>query len=420
MSRYDGSSKIEANADRYLKKYRDQFEAYSKDSVLAKINASIGASEIYALGCQLEQFEDYRRYNESTGTVADLGTIPVIGLDVITASLGQSILPLISSTQDIDTEQGIIYFKQVQATTNGYGRVAGEIMSSATEAGSFSSSYGNYEVQDEIIARTSTGVLSYEFNLPKSPVRPSTIEFKVQETTFRVIDDGRGTLMGNGMFGSVNYDTGVVNLQFATDPGTHNISANYTINVESENSDVVGISGTLTSTSIRAEVFALKSEAGLLHNYSLSKRFGKIADEESAKDLTSELIRTINTAAIKKLDYACTNQVTWNKSAPAGVSYADHKRTFVDAFARAEGALSTAAGRGIISRMIAGTNAAAVLRGIEGFVTVDSSLNQTVGLYGYLNGIPVIRAGTNIDTDSILCCYKGGSYFESPLVNTVH
>jgi hypothetical protein len=142
-----------------------------------------------------------------------------------------------------------------------------------------------------------------------------------------------------------------------------------------------------------------------------------MATDEVAQDLTSELTRVINSVAIRRMDAACLNVVNWSKTAPAGVSYAEHKLTFIDAFANAENKLNAAAGRGNISRMIAGTNAAAVLRAMPGFTTVDSSLNQSVGLYGYLNGIPVIRASQIIDTDTILCAYKGGSYFEAPLVH---
>lgn len=409
-------SMVEHYADAYVKKYSDQINAFEKYSMLARAGQSINPSDIYALGRQLEQFEDYRSFVESNGSVADLGQIPNIALDVITASYGSSILPLVASTQAIDEEQGIIYFKQIKATSSGYGRTAGDVISNATGGSNYSETYGSYEVAGEVVGQTVAGTTSYSINLVKVPVRPFTVNLNVADTQFRAIDDGKGAILGAGVSGTINYETGVVALTFSADPGAHDVVASYGVNVEAGN-DVLGISGSLDSTSIRAEVFSLKAETGLLQEYSFQKRFGRMATDEVAQDLTSELTRVINTAAIKRMDLACKNEVTWKKTAPDGVSYAEHKLTFVDAFANAENMLNSAAGRGNISRMIAGTNAAAILRGMPGFTTVDTALNQSVGLYGYLNGVPVIRASSIIDTDSIVCSYKGGSYFEAPLVH---
>ena len=68
--------------------------------------------------------------------------------------------------------------------------------------------------------------------------------------------------MGKGLHGTINYDTGVMALEFFADPGVAGVTGKYAINAEAAD-DIVGISGSLVSEPIRAEVFALKSEAGL-------------------------------------------------------------------------------------------------------------------------------------------------------------
>lgn len=93
------------------------------------------------------------------------------------------------------------------------------------------------------------------------------------------------------------------------------------------------------------------------------------------------------------------------------------KLTFIDAFARAEATLNANAGRGNISRIICGASAAATLRGMAGFAAAEGGLNSAVGLYGFFNGIPVIRAANIIATDDMLMVYKGSSHFEAPLVH---
>lgn len=99
---------IENNADQYFDRYRSQIEAFESHSVLAKSGAAISASDVYALGKQLEQYEEYQRFCESTGTVGALGQLPSVALDVIAASHGNSIMPLVASSQPISEEQGII------------------------------------------------------------------------------------------------------------------------------------------------------------------------------------------------------------------------------------------------------------------------------------------------------------------------
>ena len=157
-------------------------------------------------------------------------------------------------------------FKAIKATSTGYGRNAGDTITSATAGGSYSESYGAYEVTGEAIGATVAGDKDYSINLVKVPVRPFTVELTVADTQFRAIDDGKGALLGSGVSGTINYDTGVLALTFSADPGAHDIKASYGVNVEAA-TDVLGISGSLDSTSIRAEVFSLKAETGLLQEY---------------------------------------------------------------------------------------------------------------------------------------------------------
>ena len=100
---------VEQGADLYFVKYRDQVEAFEKSSILARAGVPLTATDIYALGKQLEQYEEYQSFVEATyGSTADLGQIPKIALDVIAASHGSSIIPLVASTQPLQEEQGII------------------------------------------------------------------------------------------------------------------------------------------------------------------------------------------------------------------------------------------------------------------------------------------------------------------------
>lgn len=406
--------KIQQSAERYLGKYREHIEFYESKSQVAQLG-SVGAFDVYALGRQLELFEEYKNFCESKGSVADLGAIPSMALDVITASQSAAVLPLIASVQPIGEEQGIIYYKKVVATDTQGGFQAGETINHAFDGTQqkYSGSYGAGR-QSVAVDQTVDSTTEYSGTL-NVPVRPGTVEITVGTTAYRAVDRD-GVLMGNGVYGTFNYENGTYELKFAENPGAdHAISFNFDADVELQD-NLPGIAGGMESTDIRAEVFALKAETGLLQEFSFAKRFGKMADDEVAKDLTNEVTRVLNTSGIQRLYSAAMGSTTWYKKPPSHISYTEHKLTFVDALAEAEAQLTVQAGRGTISRLIAGAVAATTLRTLPGFRAVEGGQNHQVGLYGYLDGVPVIRASKVMPDKEILCIYKGSGYFESPLV----
>jgi len=89
--------KILRKADYYKEKYGDYIEVLEA-SPMSKI---VGFTEfdVYALGEQLETFENYKRFAEDNGIANELGTLPQIALDVIAASYATSIVPMVASVQ---------------------------------------------------------------------------------------------------------------------------------------------------------------------------------------------------------------------------------------------------------------------------------------------------------------------------------
>lgn len=99
---------VDTQANIYFDKYRDQFDAYQSYSIKSQVNESISAYEMIALGQQLDQFGNYASFCEGQGNLASLGAIPQVALDVISASVGASILPLLASIQPMNEEHGIV------------------------------------------------------------------------------------------------------------------------------------------------------------------------------------------------------------------------------------------------------------------------------------------------------------------------
>lgn len=408
-------------AEDYLTRYKDLIEAYEKNSVLAKAGGRVGSFEIYALGKQLEQYEEYQHYVQESngGTLSSMGQLPNVALDVITAANANSIMPLLASIQPLVEERGMVYHKKIIAQTTQGGFNKGQIINHPFQGENirYSESFGAGHNTLEAF-ETVDGESSYSSVLGV-PVIPGTIQFSLSDgsTQYYAQDNGQGLLLGsNGMFGTVNYANGAIQLTFMVAPSAgKSVMMEFDADLEAQE-DITAVSAGLDTTQVDAEVFALKAESGILMEFSFQKRFGRSAEDEVASDLTSEMTRVLNTKAVKTLHRSSMGVVTWYKNPPQGVAYKDHKDTFMDAVAEAEAKLTVNAGRGSVNRYIAGTTAAATLRSMPGFQAVPSGVEHQVGLYGYLDGIPVIRATHVMPDKEILCIYRGKGYFEAPLV----
>ena len=109
-------TKIEKEAERLYDKWRKQMDILEK-SVLCKHRGGLQAHDVFALGKQLEAYQAYQEMCEEDGNVNQLGQIPKVAYDVITATYGLSVLPIIASVQPIDEERGNVYFKNIRTTS---------------------------------------------------------------------------------------------------------------------------------------------------------------------------------------------------------------------------------------------------------------------------------------------------------------
>lgn len=406
-------------ANMYLEKYPQHVNLLESAGARSRIGESVRSYDIIALGQKLDSFSQYHRWCESQN-LSSLGVIPEIALDVITAVSTASIIPLIASTQVLSEEHGVVYFKQQRAGSNSGGYKVGDLISdplsldNVNNVGGFGS--GKKTV---VLGEVTNGTADYEFELGISNVRP----FKVQllSTAFgQMQDNGQGQLIGYGVGGTIDYVTGKITLKLPEVADTAQVTAIVDIDMD-ETSDIDSIRTNLDSREIRARIIALKTDTGAFANYAFSQRFNRSAADETAQDLTDELTRVLNTEAILTLARSvaavdAADEAVWNVKPGAGVGALDHKTGFVDVIARAERNMHKQSGVSSANRLIAGINAAAVIRGMPGFVPATEMSTNSVGLYGYLDGVPVIRASHVLDDNQALTVGNVGGYFNAPLV----
>lgn len=412
------NDKVERRAELYLKKYASQMKILeSSKNPIARVR-SVSPYDIYALGHQLNMFEEYVQMCNEEGTIGQLGQIPNIALDVITANYASSPLSVIASVQPIDEEAGTVYFKNVIAGTTRGNVTKGQSLSEATN---MPDAHALGFAQDSVThtgPKTVAATLTYTFSLAQAPVKPGTTQIRIAGLNLPSLDDSQGNILGKGISGSVNYATGEVTIALAADPGAdRQIFAVYATDFENA-SDIPNIKTTMSNKPINARVFTLKETVGLLQSYTLRKRFGIVAEDMVAQDLVGAInAETVNTV-VTNLYLNAVGNTNWSRSAPSAVAEVDHRQTLLFAITDAESVMLGNSGRGVINTLIAGTTGAAILSTLPGFTKISDGNSTGPHIFGTLNGMTIIRvpAASVLPANTILGVYNGPTPFESAAV----
>ena len=414
---------VDLMAEGYHKKYKTLVEAYEKGAQKTRIGESLSSFEIAALGQQLDQFEDYRRFQESMSNLGALGAVPQVASEVIVAANANSVIPLLASVQPVKEEHTIVYFKTTTTNDKTYQDTKGVISDPRDLDNPGDGTLGAARVKVALPTKVSGTVKTVQGNIESKylPLRPRYVEVNIDGVGFGK-DDGEGHFVAFGFEGTIDYQTGAYKIVVdptATITGDKVVTIIADRDVDSAN-EITKVQTQLQTTDITAEVMALATDMGHFASFAFQNRFGKTAIDEVATDLTQELTRVMNTRAVTELaTTAKQTTIEFDRTPPASVSYAEHKLSFVDTIAEAEIALHKASGANAINRIIVGSTAAATLRGMPDFVMDEDASRVAVGLYGYYDGIPVIRA-TNVkgveDGDMVCINNNDSNYFNAPLV----
>ena len=411
--------RIQETAEKLYDKYRDYMDFFEKNSVVSKVRGA-KTEDFYVLGKQLENFEQWRSFVETNGGQSDLGVLPNIALDVISAATTQSVIPLFASVQPLDEMQGTIWYRNIIAKTNRGNLHNGvETVDGMSGRKVIPSQYAGSEIKNEDTGAKGDGkTKTFSFKANYAPVLKRTLLVKVSGSSVKGLDDGEGNIIGVGIAsGNINYETGAITVTFTDAPADGAvILIDYESDFEGMN-EIPTIQTEYTSKVVKARSFALRSEIGLFKSYQLSRRFGTDPDEMIAKDLVQELNAEASNAAVMTAYLNATGNIVWKKTPPQGVSYTEHKLTFFDALATAEAQILSQAGRfNGGTTYLAGQTAAAIIRTMPGFRPAEVQ-NAVLGThyFGDLDGKPVIRT-MGIPANTIVVISKGSGFFDAPVI----
>lgn len=427
MSMLNEEMKVEA--DRLYGKYRKHINLL-ESSLLAKTR-SITPYDVYVLGKQLESFDFYVKLCETNGNAGQLGTIPSIGLDVISVSYGTSIMPAIASVQTIDEAQGYIYMKNVTGQATRGNITKGDVIRDPRNIGKTPQGYASNQMRNEncgaIASQAETAAVEVAGNLSVAPVMPQSIHMSLRDASAEQFatdiktGDIEGKIVGMGITGTINYETGAfkVKVTGAVAADTELI-ASYRTNFEITD-DIPTIQTDYQTKQVQAQVFALKTTMGMLQSFTMKKRFGLIAEDEAARDLIGAVNSEIGGEAVRTLAAIspdANDPIKFDRVPKAGVSAFEHKQTFKDVLALADQRINSRAGRGMASSYVAGSVACSLIQTLPGFKLLTDGTTVGPHIFGTIDGKTVVRVPeeATLPSNQVVASWKSQSPFEASLV----
>lgn len=441
----------EQKLQQYIKLFPEQYEKFA-DSDRAKIKG-LNENDLYTLGRTFEQQIMTKQMNEEV-TFAQLGATPTLAFDFITAMFGKSVIPYIASEQVIDEVQGLVYFEniiaqgvkrrmvtaqdgkavEVKDVYTGRGNVeVGDVLGKAAGApNKYPQGYAGEMVYGEVLDATDAvngTVKEFEVALLSAPIRRNYVKVIATvengagaEQTIIGIDDGKGNIIGGGVMGTVDYETGALKLTYSYAPKakTH-IIANYATNFEL--GALPSITTELDSKFVRANVYGLQTDTSVISSFMMGKRFNFDMQQRAVQLLQEHILNEITTELLAKIVTAYEEggevDTVFNMELPNGVSQQAHFNSVDYTFGIVAQKMAARSGKGTLSVALAGPEACAFLGQNAKFKKIGEATAWAT-VYGvYDNATIVIRCPQLAQFDaangtkSIYFLYKGTTPFDA-------
>lgn len=262
-----------------------------------------------------------------------------------------------------------------------------------------------------------------------TPLRPGSISGTILEetpgsTTF--YDDGNGTLILSATTyvatGTVVYGTGIFTFTPASGKtiSANGLTVSYDYDTEA-NDDVPAIDLQLTAATIQAEVRKLRARWSMEAAQNLEKLHGINAESELVGVLAEVIKASIDRRIVNDI-YAFANagSVQWDKAAPAGVPYAEHKLTLIDALIQNSTQVYRATKRAKTNWVLCGTDICNVIESLPMFKADADGLRASSATgarkIGMLQNRWVIIEDPFFPSDRWLTGYRGESFLDSGYV----
>ena len=285
--------------------------------------------------------------------------------------------------------------------------------------------YSSDDVNKEQVAVASSSAGPFASTLAFLPVRRGTVTVTGPDGTSIGNDNGIGVISGTGIAsGTVDYDNGSFVVTF-TGAQTGPVEVSYRYDTEA-NEAIPQLDLQLTSSPVTARSRKLRARWSLEAAQNLNALHGLDAEAELVGVMAEQVKFEIDREVINDLfNIAVAGSVSFSKTVPAGISFTEHKLSFIDTLIEGSNLIFSATKRGQANFLISSVGASNLIETQPTFVPVPGAL-QTPGTTG------IIKIGTLnnrwtvykdpflgfglAQPDIFITGYKGQSFLEAGYV----
>ena len=384
-------------ADRLVEKW---MKNESIDSIRNLADSNIEKAR--ALAFMLENQENHLSQLTETQISNDFKTTPENVIRIIRLAWPNQVRGEIFYDWSMETARDSMYYLHPVTGKTLRGATAGGRILETTEY--------RYPTEVEIEAmELSSG--AYSVTAANAPLRPFTAKILVDGVPMAT-DDGNGNIIGTGVSGTINYETGVTSVTFSTAPDAGavvELAYNYDSEVAANYDNIGSVELQLKDYQFRVKPRPLYVSWSKMTEILLGSTLGIDAEEALIRGVADEFKKAQDFQAVSiawgvAKGHAAT---TFNCQGATGEPEVDRMAAFSKAIKLAGSPIYDTLLRGGVTKMVAGPQAAAQLFIHPRF---DASNKQPeVGIYrtGSIDGVDIYQAPSRIvPTDEILCVYK--------------
>jgi len=317
------------------------------------------------------------------------GSQTSVGLDYVTASEIENVLPLATVSQTgtdatMMDKFGVVRYEKIVAKTS-KGNVTEEMLlqgaGKAPEV--YPQGFASEMVFGEVIATADGSEVNFSGSLGTGdPIRPYYVTITLPGGSV-ITDDGNGHLIGDAGFGTVNYGSGAFVLNCASAPDAGDIKANFALNMELGEVPKIGIE--FEGKLVKAHVYGLQSDTSILTNYLMKKMFNYDVQARSVEIVQRQILNEMVTDLIKKIEAAAEGYsldiTQFDLTRPQYISQQAHNETLDLVFKQVAKKMAKNSNWGVLSVAFAGVDATTVMATLSKFKVVGK-IAATATLYG--------------------------------------
>lgn len=378
--------------------------------------AGVARATVIAMHNQLQYMESIKGKGLAEATFSqNLGALVPKVIDLVRIFYPNLVSQYLFDIQPLDRQNGEVFTIKPQYSNTAAGVVAGQqVFMNPTD--------GTYASEDVALALgTGDGsTTSYSGAFATLPVRPGTAVIRVAGTAQVALDDGKGNLVGVGITGTINYQTGAVNVTYGTAPVSGAaITGVGRYDSEQAPDNIRGLEIQLNTIPVQAKPHPLRVRWSELASLAASAHLDLDIPDVMANLAASFIKQERDVYGINHILANATPDVNLNFDATPQPGYSKLAK-YAEIGLKlnyAESLIQRTMGRGGISWILAGTNAADLLRNANDFVPEPVVAPIGPHLIGTLrDGTVQVIKNPFMDADTYVVGFKGYVLGDAPTI----